>query len=407
MKTLSILMTTWLLTGQAPAETPPESATPAAAAPAATAPAAATPEEGAKAPDLLLEAEPAPAPTLETPKEIDPSTAVAASPEPPEETTKETPKKAALPPKKALRLLVMDLVDKGAGADVASSVSAAVGSQAIKSHTGEVVTTQQIKVALDAAAVQALVGCEAAACMTDVAKQVEADRVLGGNVSKVGDDLLLTLVVVEASTGARVSELQRKVPVYEDMYYYAAKEMTALVLTGQATDSLVPVRVEASQPGAEVVVDGQVRGVTPITLKLDPGAHEIRVNAKDFASWRTLAEVQEATPLAVHADLVAERLHLWPAALVVSGVSLAAAAGATATGVWSLELYDGSVTKTPGALQRSYLFGEPVDSLTLAQRRVEVQRWQLASNVLWGAAGVLGLSAVALETADLVLGVME
>jgi len=38
--------------------------------------------------------------------------------------------------------------------------------------------------------------------------------------------------------------------------------------------------------GAEVYVDGALRGVTPLTLQLDPGQHGVRVGSERLGKWR-------------------------------------------------------------------------------------------------------------------------
>jgi hypothetical protein len=357
-------------------------------------------------PELLTDPAEAPAPVLEVLDDFESAitgvpAAVVEQPKPVE------PAKPLVTSTSGPKLLVLDLADVGAGADTATSISSAVGAQAIKSYAGTVVTSQQLALALDAAGMQALMGCAAEKCMTDIAREVEAERVLGGSVAKVGDDLLITLLVVEVATGRRIASEQRKVPLYKEMYYYAAKELTAYALTGRATTDLVPMRVEATETDARVLVDGVDRGTAPMTFTIDPGNHEIRVESDGFASWRTMVLVEEGQPVLVHAELVADAFPLWPVALAVAGMSVLTASGAMGAGLFALELYDGSITGTPEALARSYKYGSPVDSLTLAERKVTVQGWQLAANVMWGVAGVLLVSAVLIETADVVLWAME
>jgi hypothetical protein len=46
-------------------------------------------------------------------------------------------------------------------------------------------------------------------------------------------------------------------------------------------------RVSSRPAGAEVYVDGALRGVTPLTLELDPGQHSVRVGSARLGKWRT------------------------------------------------------------------------------------------------------------------------
>jgi hypothetical protein len=350
------------------------------------------------APGLLVDPEASPAPTLYKPLDLEgavPAPAVVPVAEPAPQPT------AALPPKAKPRLLVMDIVDQGVGPEIAASISEATSAQAIASYAGEVVTTSQIKVALEATALQAMTGCMTEKCMADIAATVEADRVLGGSVNKVGDDYLITLILVDPATGDRIEQRQRKVPATKDMYFYATKQLASLILTGRAVDPLVPVAITANQEGAVIVLDGKVVGEAPQTLKLDPGDHEIRMTKDGFVSWRTTAKVEDATPLSVHADLIATRFPIWPFALTTGVVSTIGFAGASYFWLGSQDAYDGSVTALfGGSAEDSYLGKAGADSAFLNDKKQLVRE-----RALWG--DILGVTAATFAAATLVLGTWE
>lgn len=302
----------------------------------------------------------------------------------------------------------MDLVDKGAGADVTNAINQAMQGQAVQSHLGETVTATQVKIALDAAANQAMVGCESEACMTDIAKTVEAAVVLGGSVAKVGDDYLITLLAVNPRDGSRISQVQRKVPGNRELYYYAARQLTSIALTGRSVDPRVPVVVNVGDGEGQIIVDGKEVGTgASITVQLDPGSHEIRVRKSGKAEWKTIVNVEEATPLQVTADLVDDRIELWPVAIATGGGALAALVTGAAFGAAAQDDFDGSIdflglyTKTPAD---SYAFKEPVDSQELFALEQSVNRNALGANIAWGTAAVLGIATAGLVATDLILG---
>jgi hypothetical protein len=295
---------------------------------------------------------------------------------------------------------VLDLIDKGAGPDVTAAISQAVAGQALSSFTGQVTTIQQVKTALDASAIQQLAGCDSEGCMVDVAKAVEATQALGGNVARVGDDFVITLVAVDTATGARLGDAQRKVPGYQDLYFFAARELTSRLLTGKGIDDMVPIQVTTEPPGAEVFVDGALVGVGPLITKVAPGSHEVRVRADGFIEWKLQTTVAEGAPIEVAAELSRPVLRLWPAAAVAGGAAVALTGTAVVFGVLAQDAYDGSFGGDP-AKDASYLFAAPVDSATLAQRRTDVETMALTANVLFIVGGVTAAGAVALEAADI------
>ncbi len=317
------------------------------------------------------------------------------------------PAASPLPPPAKPRLLAMDIVDKGAGLEVTNAINQAVQGQAVESHLGETVTTTQIKLLLDASANQQMLGCDAEACMASVGRLVEASIILGGNVAKVGEDFLVTILVVNPKDGTRVAQQQRKVPANRELYYYAAKQLTSLALTGRAVDPRVPV-VIAVKDGAmgTIIVDGQERGLAAsLTVQLDPGQHEIRVRAGGKAEWKTILSVEDATPVQVTADLVDARISLWPAAVATGAGTIVLTGAALMTGLVAEDLYSGTIDLPlyDAKPETSYLQPEPIDSLTLYQREQGVRLASGVANGLYITGALLSVVTVALVTTDVIL----
>ncbi len=69
------------------------------------------------------------------------------------------------------------------------------------------------------------------------------------------------------------------------------------------------VRLDATPNGAEVIIDGQPAGRTPLSTELKSGRHRLEVRAPGYQTWRTELEVAAGQPV----DLTAIRLHPAPA----------------------------------------------------------------------------------------------
>jgi hypothetical protein len=348
----------------------------------------------------------------------------------------------ALPPKAAPRLFVIDIADKGAGGEVAAAINQAVQDQAVKSHAGETITAMQVRILLSAQAQQQLVGCDSELCMTDVGRVIAADRIVGGNVVRVGDDLLLTLIAVDPVDGKRIAQQQRKVPLNRDLYYYAARQLMSLLLTGKAADPRVPVVVAAvdhNGGAAEVavIVDGkQVATASSHQVELEPGQHELILKRDGFVDWKSVVDVVEATPLQVNAKLVPARTTLWPAAIATGVVAIGLATTSLLMADYALDRYSGDgllpwagkdkagkpVEYRP---ENAYKNVVPTNSADLCQRELEIGLYtgraadgedfgaQNACGVaagpglvhyVGGTAALFGIATGALITADLVLG---
>jgi hypothetical protein len=371
---------------------------------------------------------PASAPTETASTETPSTTALT-----PTTTPAEAPpaKASLLPPKTRPRLLVIDIADKGAGPEITAAVNQALQQQAILSHQGEAVTATQIKLLLDAQATQQLLGCDSEACMVGVGTLVEADLIMGGNVARVGDDVVITVLTVDPTDGRRVKQEQRKTPLNKDLYYYAARQLSSLVLTGKAADPRVPVIVQVMAGGAAaegtIIIDGKDVGLASSKqIELDPGAHEIMVKRPGFTTWRTLLDVVEGAPQQVTATLIAERIELWP-------VAIATGAAAVATGVAALIMFDFAAAEYSGrgvlftAKNGAYKSVAPIDSYDLCEREEDIWFYAgrtpgvgeapfaanscgvVASPGVGGGLGIASLSLLtvtgALLTTDLILAV--
>lgn len=328
------------------------------------------------------------------------------APDPDSEVAEPEPSEAAVPVDK---LLVLDVADAGAGPALALTVSEAIGVQAGRSARGDVVTVAALRATLDAAALAQLTGCAAEACMVSVAEEVEADRALGGTVSQVAEDVVITLLLVDSTTGARVAEAQRKVPAHPELVAYAARSLAASVLGSAALGEAVPVWLQSVPAGGRAFVDGSAVGTTPVVASLPLGAHELTFRADGFDEQRIGITVADGAPVVVRAALVQPAIRVWPLAASLGGVALLSGAGAAWAGIAAANAYDGSFALfTPDEdVAASYRHASPVDSADLSTKKQRVEQLALIANVLVGVAAASAVSAVLVEGADLALWAMS
>lgn len=300
------------------------------------------------------------------------------------------------------KLLVLDLVDRGAGPELTRSLSDALGTQAGRSSRDVVLTVGEVRTKLDAAALAALTGCDAEGCMQDLATAVSADRVLGGSAAVVGGDVVLTVVLVDARTGERLGEAQRKAPAHPALATYAARAVTAKALGAAALGEPVPVLLDSDPPGARAFVDGSSVGSTPVVAPLTPGAHEVTFRADGHDDQKLGLSVEDGAPVALHAALTRPTIRLWPIAAALGGVAVLAGAGAGWAGISAANSYDGSFGFfTPEEdLARSYLYASPTDSMTLAAKQQQIEQLALLANVLWITAAGAAAAAIVVEGVD-------
>jgi serine/threonine protein kinase len=80
-----------------------------------------------------------------------------------------------------------------------------------------------------------------------------------------------------------------------------------LVSTKQASETQQPaaklavIEVESKPPGAQIFLDKEFKGATPLELKIPAGRHEIRLALADYHEWEAKVQLPEksVTPLLV------------------------------------------------------------------------------------------------------------
>lgn len=131
---------------------------------------------------------------------------------------------------------------------------------------------------LGRAAAQELVRCaDDARCLSEKAAPLGVDRVVGGWLRRKDGVYRVSLVHADAKTGARLGGVEREVPIASRrLQKDVAASASALLGGGEDVTGVLQVLTDV--PGAAVVVDGVAAGTTPVTRKVRPGRHEVRVS---------------------------------------------------------------------------------------------------------------------------------
>lgn len=320
-----------------------------------------------------------------------PATEDAASDEPATPVAEEAASDEPVAP----RLLVLELVDQGAGSDAVQAIGASLTAELRAHHAGEVVPVTEVRASLEAEALSALSGCGEPACLAAAGVPLEAALVVGGSVVSVDDDVLVTVLLVDPRTGQEVARRQQRVAPLPAFLAHTGKRVGAELLGAPLEGALVPVRVATTPAGARVSIDGEEVGASPVVVSLAPGRHTVAARQDGFEPWQTTLEVK-GDPLLVDAALVGTRLPLWPGAAGTGVLAVVAAAGASTFGLLALDAYEGTL----GGRAQSYLYVEPADTILLAEKQQQVQGLAAVADTLWAVAVVSTVVALGLGAAE-------
>jgi hypothetical protein len=146
----------------------------------------------------------------------------------------------------------------------------------------------------------ALVRCaDEARCLADRGGRLKVDRIVGGRLDKRGTSYRVALVHADAATGARLSGLEREIPVASRRLQRDVAAAAAGLLAGgeEATGVL---RVATDLPGAEVSIDDVPAGRTPVARVVKPGKHKVKVSLEGCADAEPIWVAVEAGAIVEH-----------------------------------------------------------------------------------------------------------
>jgi hypothetical protein len=141
-------------------------------------------------------------------------------------------------------------------------------------------------------------------CLADLGKLLTVDKVVYGVVSGLGDRYSFDLKLIDVTTGGEERRVTASVG--------GKREILLSSLRAAAVHLLAPERyvgaleIDASVPGAQVLVDGKPMGPTPIAgtiVGLSPGQHALRLTKEGFADFEKFVDVRFDQTTLVRVDL--------------------------------------------------------------------------------------------------------
>jgi TolB-like protein len=121
-----------------------------------------------------------------------------------------------------------------------------------------------------------------AGCRRELAAQLEVRYVVGGEVAGKHDNYRLHLWAADGYSGKPLAEVERACDICGVTELANTMELAASALHVKLKSlrkRVSELRISTDPPGAEIAVDGDVVGVTPRTVELPPGEHEVTLRA--------------------------------------------------------------------------------------------------------------------------------
>lgn len=179
------------------------------------------------------------------------------------------------------RLAIMSIGQSEVGEEVATGLTETIATTIQDTEVFETVSPKQISSLLAYERRKDVLGaCEDERCFTQVAKVVRAHHIIGGVLAKVGDKLVLNLVLIDAETGQAQKRVTRESEVPADLLQDTRSAAITLVQP-LLSERQGFIKIASNTPGAEVFIDDQrrIEGVGQV-IAVAAGPHTVRV-AKD------------------------------------------------------------------------------------------------------------------------------
>lgn len=241
---------------------------------------------------------------------------------------------AAAPSGAHPRLAVMAVGADGVAPELAAGVTETLATAVEQTGVFESISPKQLASLLAyEKRKEALGGCAAEDCYVQVGQLVKAKHLASGSVARVGEKLVLNLVLMDTESGKAVKRTSRETPSATELLSEVGRAAIVL-LQPLLAERQGYLRLETNVPEAVVSVDDErrIEGVGQV-IPVAAGPHTVRITAEGF--YAAVADVH-VQPGLVHV----ERVSLIPAKETISAYETKAslmrygayAAGAIAVG---------------------------------------------------------------------------
>lgn len=189
---------------------------------------------------------------------------------------------AAAPAAAAPRLLVAPLKSPPQLTYTGKRVAETVAREATRIGGYDVQGPEDIEALYGRKAVLKLMECgDDARCLAEVARPLGADRVVAGFLSKGETNYRVSLVHADVKSGRSLATFAREIPIASRRLLPDVAAATPALLRGEA-EAQGTLVISCNVPDADVFLDEDPLGKTPLTRKVKPGKHQVQVSKPGY-----------------------------------------------------------------------------------------------------------------------------
>lgn len=181
------------------------------------------------------------------------------------------------------RLAIMSVAPSGVPEEYAVGITETIATEIARTGVFDTISPKQIQSILAYEKRRdALGGCVNEDCFVQVARLVKAEKLIGGSVAKVGETLVLNLILIDAVDGKAINRSKKETTNASELVNDAYR--SAIVLLQPLLNARRGyLRVDSNVADAAVYVDEERRAEGPNqVIALPAGPHTIRVSQDGF-----------------------------------------------------------------------------------------------------------------------------
>lgn len=203
------------------------------------------------------------------------------------------------------RLAVTNVEARGVDTNLAKTVTDTITTTLDNQRVFTVISEAEIRQMLAFETTKQQMGCgQISSCMAELAGALGLSLSVAGALAQVGSDFVLTLTLTSTERAEVLSRQRRQVSRAEELPA-ATESAVAMLVRDLLQEQSGKVALRCSEPGANVMVDGGLIGVTPLAPELlTGGPHEVRIVKQGFVAWAKDVYVRKGEPLELSATLV-------------------------------------------------------------------------------------------------------
>jgi len=203
---------------------------------------------------------------------------------------------------------VLDLQPRGVDRSVAESLTDIVVKEIDRFQAFSTITKDEIQKLLEHAEQKQAMGCDDTSCLAEIGGALGVDFLVSGGVGRLGGVYMVSLKLIDVRNAKVVSRQEREVRGSEEELIAASRAAAQALMRPLAKEASGKLSVTCSEEGAEVYIDDELVGMTPLGAKdVAAGLHTVRLRKKGFIVFARNVTVKTGEVTRLDARLVPSR----------------------------------------------------------------------------------------------------